>query len=202
MIGDGADDALLCGVELGVHRRGCGAVTGTTARSPGRGLAVPERGGGRRIRGVEASDRVLLIDLENAVGTIHVRSRILRAKVHALLQAVGPVHHALASYAQADPVGDTVVSVLAELGVAAWRVEQHDNAAEFALISHARYAYQQGCRTFAVASADRAFTALADLGAFDVLAWEGQQVSAKLEDRAQSVIRVARPTPIDPVPAQ
>ncbi|MFJ8965867.1 hypothetical protein ACIRG5_41410 [Lentzea sp. NPDC102401] len=142
---------------------------------------------------------MLLIDLENAVGTIHVRPRILRAKVHALLQAAGSVHHALASYAQADPAGDTVVSVL---GVAAWRVAQHDNAAEHALISHARYAYQQGCRTFTVASADRAFTALADLGMFDVLAWEGQQVAAKLEDRAQNVIRVARSAATELVPVR
>jgi hypothetical protein len=51
-----------------------------------------------------------------------------------------------------------------------------------------------------VASADRAFTALADLGVFDILAWEGLQASAKLEDRAQKVIRVARPTFSDPVP--
>lgn len=162
---------------------------------------MPERGEGRRIGGVEPSDRVLLIDLENVVGTVHVRPRVLRAKLRVLLQAAGPVHHALASYAQADPVDDAAVSVLAEMGVAAWRVAQHDNAAEFALIMHARYAYQQGCRTFTVASADSALTALADFGTFDVLAWEGQQVSAKLEDRAQSVIRVARPTLSEPVPA-
>lgn len=145
---------------------------------------------------------MLLIDLENAVGTIHVRPRVLRTKVHALLQAAGPVHHALASYAQADTAGDTVVSVLAELGVSAWRVAQHDNAAEHALITHARYVHQQGCRTFTVASADRAFTALADLGTFDVLAWEGQQVAGKLEDRAHEVIRVPRSAVTVPVSAR
>ena len=145
---------------------------------------------------------MLLIDLENAVGTIHVRPRVLRSKVHALLQAAGPIHHALASYAQADAAGDLVVSVLAELGVASWRVAQHDNAAEHALLTHARYAHQQGCRTFTVASADRAFTALADLGTFDVLAWEGQQVAAKLTDRANQVIRVERPAVAEPMPVR
>jgi hypothetical protein len=55
-----------------------------------------------------------------------------------------------------------------------------------------------GCRRFAVASADRAFTALADFGEFEILIWEDQPISARLEACAHHVVRVPRPllTPV------
>ncbi|MGZ3146297.1 hypothetical protein ACVDFE_30755 [Lentzea chajnantorensis] len=99
----------------------------------------------------------------------------------------------MAGYSHPDTHEDLTLSVLAELGIAACRVPQHANAAEHALLRHARYAHQQGCRSFAVASADRAFTALADYGEFDVLIWEGQPVAARLEACAHRVVRVPRP---------
>ncbi|MEU7481752.1 hypothetical protein AB0A63_37650 [Lentzea sp. NPDC042327] len=142
---------------------------------------------------MEATDKVLLIDLENVVGPNQPRPRLLRARVGALVAAAGPVHHVMAGYSHPGTHEDLTLSVLAELGVAACRVPQHANAAEHALLCHARYAHQQGCRSFAVASADRAFTALADYGEFDVLIWEGQPVAARLEACAHRVVRVPRP---------
>lgn len=136
------------------------------------------------------------------VGPNQPRPRVLRARVGALLVAAGPVHHVMASYSRDDTEDDFTVSVLAELGAAAWRVPHHANAAEHALLAHARYAHHQGCRSFAVASADRAFTALADYGQFDVLVWEDQPVSARLQASAHHVVRVPRPVLSAPVPVQ
>ncbi|ANZ39892.1 hypothetical protein BBK82_31480 [Lentzea guizhouensis] len=147
---------------------------------------------------MDATDKVLLIDVENAVGPNQPRPRVLRTRVSALVAAAGPVHHVMASYSHQDAHEDFTLSVLAELGVAAWRVPRHANAAEHALLCHARYAHQQGCRSFAVASADRAFTALGDYGDFEVLIWEDQPVSARLQTCARQVVRVPRPvlTPV------
>lgn len=63
-----------------------------------------------------------------------------------------------------------------------------------ALLSHARYAHARGCQTFSVASADHQFTALAELGEFDMIAWTGQNVSGRLRAAACQVRRVRRPS--------
>jgi hypothetical protein len=139
--------------------------------------------------------RVLLIDLENSVGAVRPRRRVLLARVEALLAAAGPVHHAVAGYGGADLADDPTASTLAELGVAALRVAPAPDAAEEVLLAHARRVHASlGCRAFVVASADRRFAELAELGRLELVAWEGQPVAARLEEAAHRVCRVSRPT--------
>lgn len=139
--------------------------------------------------------RVLLIDLENSVGAVRPRRRVLLARVEALLAAAGPVHHAVAGYGGADLTDDPTASTLAELGVAALRVTPAPDAAEEVLLAHARRIHASlGCRAFVVASGDRRFAELAGLGRLELVAWEGQPVAARLEEAAHRVHRVPRPT--------
>ncbi|CAO5240216.1 hypothetical protein [Frankia sp. AgKG'84/4] len=141
---------------------------------------------------MQADDRVLLIDLENMVGLVQPRPDLVRARVHALLEAAGPVHHALASYAQGEPSSDRGASVLAELRVAPWPVPAGKNAADDALLQHARYVHSRGGRTFTVASADHRFAELARWGQLDVLAWEGQPVARALTAAGAHLRRLPR----------
>ncbi|ACU36313.1 hypothetical protein KCV87_08150 [Actinosynnema pretiosum subsp. pretiosum] len=139
--------------------------------------------------------RVLLIDLENAVGAIRPRPRVLRGRVTALLGAAGPVHHAIAGYSGADLADDPTASLLAELGVGALRVAPAQDAAENALLSHAHRVHDAlGCRVFVVASADRRFAELAALGRLELLAWADQPIATKLLDVAHELTRVPRPS--------
>lgn len=92
-------------------------------------------------------ERVVLIDLENMVGT-NPRTPVLRSKVTALLEAAGPYHHAVVAYAASEDDGDTAASVLAALGVAPLRVEPGPDAAENALIRHASRMQASGCTRF------------------------------------------------------
>ncbi|GAB2994264.1 hypothetical protein [Saccharothrix stipae] len=143
---------------------------------------------------MDAAQRVLLIDIENAVGSVNPRPDLVRARVGALVRAAGSVHPVLACYSQSDPNSDAIVSVLAEMGIPTWLVTPGTDAAETALLSHARYVHARGCRAFSVASADHQFTALAELGEFDVIAWTGQKVSGRLHATARQVRRVPRPS--------
>ncbi|MBY8848321.1 hypothetical protein K7G98_06655 [Saccharothrix sp. MB29] len=135
---------------------------------------------------------MLLIDVENVVGPVNPAGAGALAH-RALLAAAGPVHHAMEGYSRQDPAGDRVVSVLAEMGVCTWVVPPGTDAAEKVLLAHARYAHDRGCRSFVVASADHGFTALRDLGTFDVVVWQEQEVSARLAAAARAVHRVPRP---------
>ncbi len=132
--------------------------------------------------------------MENAVGGKQPRPEVVRARVRSLIRAAGQVHHVMACYGQDDPANDTIVSVLAELGVPSWLVPSGPDAAESALLAHARYAHNRGCRTFSVASADHQFEALAELGEVDVIAWKDQPVSGRLCKIARQVRRVPRPS--------
>ncbi|MEU4807406.1 hypothetical protein [Actinosynnema sp. NPDC023587] len=137
--------------------------------------------------------RVLLIDLENSVGAVRPRRRVLLARVEALLVAAGPVHHAVAGYGGADLADDPTASALAELGVAALRVAPAPDAAEEVLLAHARRVHASlGCRAFVVASGDHRFTELAGMGRLEVVAWEDQPVAVRLEDAAHRIQRVPR----------
>lgn len=163
---------------------------------------------------MQADARVVLVDLENMVGAVRPRPALVRACVAVLRAAAGPAHHALACYSTADPATDGLVSVLAELGVAPWPVPPGPDAAETALLAHADYVYRQGGRTFCVASADRRFAALAELGRLEVLAWERQPIARRLIEAADvlrqlprpdtaiaGVPRIARPDELAKVPA-
>ncbi|MBE1467425.1 hypothetical protein [Kibdelosporangium phytohabitans] len=140
------------------------------------------------------TDRLVLIDLENVVG-FRPKPRTLRTRITSLLNATEPRHHAVAAYAADDAEDDHTASALAWLGVAPLRVPPGPDAAENALLAHAKRMRAQGCALFTVCSGDRAFTALADDGyaRIDVVIWEGQPISSKLEQVANHVRRLPRP---------
>ncbi|MGH4022625.1 MAG: hypothetical protein ACRDT0_25995 [Pseudonocardiaceae bacterium] len=140
------------------------------------------------------TDRLVLIDLENVVG-FRSKPRTLRARITALLDAAGPRHHAVAAYAANDAEDDPTASALACLNVAPLRVPPGPDAAETALLAHARRMQAEGCVLFTVCSSDRAFASLADSESaqVDVLIWEGQPVSSKLEQVVNHVHRLPRP---------
>lgn len=140
------------------------------------------------------TDRLVLIDLENVVG-FRPKPRTLRARVTALLDAAGPHHHAVAAYAVDDAGDDPIASALACLGVAPLRVAPGPDAAETALLAHAKLMQAEGCVLFTVCSSDHAFTALADTDAarIEVVIWQGQPVSGKLATVVDHVRRLPRP---------
>ncbi|MGW5051531.1 hypothetical protein [Actinokineospora sp. NPDC004072] len=153
---------------------------------------------------MNADDRVLLLDLEN-LGTVRLRPRPLRARLETLLAAAGEIHHAVAAYAL--PTGedaDPLASLLAELRIAPLRVPPGADAAEVALLAHARHVHAEGGRIFLVGSADGRFAELAGLGRVELLVWEGQPVATRLADLAHHVHRLTRPTgtPTDDAAAQ
>jgi hypothetical protein len=143
--------------------------------------------------GIGINDRVLLIDMENAVGSIRPRAAVVRARVTALRAAAGDVHHVVACYSAADPAAGEMVSVLAELGVAPWPVLPGRDAAETALLQHAHYVAGRGGRTFLVASGDHRFAELQQLGRLEVLAWNDQKLARKLTTAATQVHRIPKP---------
>lgn len=143
---------------------------------------------------MNADDRILLLDLEN-LGTVRLRPRPLRARLETLLAAAGEIHHAVAAYAlPTDDDSDPVVSLLAELRIAPLRVPPGADAAELALLAHARHVHAEGCRNFLVGSADGRFAELAGLGRVELLVWDGQPVATRLVDVARHVHRITRPT--------
>lgn len=148
---------------------------------------------------MNADDRILLLDLEN-LGTVRLRPRPLRARLETLLTAAGEIHHAVAAYAlptAALPTGDggdPLASLLAELRIAPLRVPPGTDAAELALLAHARHVHAEGCRIFLVGSADGRFAELAGLGRVELLVWESQPVATRLVNIAHHVHRIARPT--------
>lgn len=143
---------------------------------------------------MNADDRVLLMDLEN-IGTVRLRPRPLRARLETLLAAAGPIHHAVAGYTQpTGDGGDPLASLLAELRIAPLRVPPGTDAAELALLAHARHVHAEGGRIFLVASADRRFAELAALGRVELLVWDGQPIATRLADIAHHIHRIPRPT--------
>ncbi|MEU0529116.1 hypothetical protein [Amycolatopsis tolypomycina] len=142
----------------------------------------------------QSPPRVLLIDSENFFGTISPRPRLLRARLAALLTAAGPVHHAVAAFATTSETGDPLASLLAEHRVASLTVAPSPDAAEDALLAHARRVHDSlGRCCWLVASADHRLAALAELGRIEVLAWEGQPVADRLTNVAHATHRLARP---------
>ncbi|MFD9734957.1 hypothetical protein [Umezawaea sp. NPDC059074] len=143
---------------------------------------------------MNADEPVLLLDLEN-LGTAQFRPRPLRARLETLLAAAGGFHHAVAAYARPDTTeGDPLASLLAEPRIAPLRIPPGPDAAELALLSHARRIHAEGGRIFLVGSADRRFAELATLGRIELLAWDGQPVATKLIDVAHRVHRLVRPS--------
>jgi hypothetical protein len=147
---------------------------------------------------VNTDDRILLLDLEN-LGSATLRPRPLRARLATLLAAAGEHHHAVAAYAIAEGEPDPVASLLAELRIAPLCVRPGPDAAELALLAHARYVHAQGGRIFLVGSADGRFAELVALGRVELLVWDGQPVSTKLADVVHDIHRLTRPagTPVE-----
>ncbi|GAA2798702.1 hypothetical protein [Saccharopolyspora taberi] len=144
---------------------------------------------------MNADDRVALLDLEN-LGAARLRPRPLRARLEALLAVAGDIHHAAAAYALSDGHDtDPVASVLAELRIAPLRVPPGPDAAELALLAHARHVHSEGGRTFLVGSADGRFYELVALGRVELLVWDGQPVATKLAEAVHHIHRLTRPSP-------
>jgi hypothetical protein len=142
---------------------------------------------------VQPDDRVLLIDLENTVGSCRAKEALIRRRVGLLLSAAGPLHHAVASYAvKTIDASEAVASTLADLGVTAFPAPDEADAAEKALLRHAEHVHARGGRLFTVASGDHRFTALKSLGKFDILLFEGQPLSARLAKAGGAVRRIPR----------
>lgn len=139
------------------------------------------------------TDRVVLVDLENVVG-FRPKRRTLRTRMTALLDAAGPRHHAVAAYACIEDTDDVTASTLAALGVAPLRVTPGPDAAELALLAHARRMQADGCARFTVCSGDHAFAVLgdADASSLEVLVWQGQPVATGLAAAADHVRRLPR----------
>jgi hypothetical protein len=143
---------------------------------------------------VNSDDRLLLLDLEN-LGSDRLRARPLRARLETLLAAAGEIHHAVAAYALPEGAeGDPLASLLAELRIAPLRVATGPDAAELALLAHARHVHAEGGRNFLVGSADHRFAELVALGRVELVVWDGQPVAAKLAEVVHHVHRLARPT--------
>ncbi|AHH98708.1 hypothetical protein GCM10010174_79020 [Kutzneria viridogrisea] len=150
----------------------------------------------------EQATRVLLIDLENLLGSIKVRERALRASLEVLRATAGAeVHHTVAGYAVPDGEPDPIASLLAEYQIGPLRTSPHPDAADHVLLHHARRLHHGRVRNggpglvFLVASADRRFSELAEhgRGRLEVLACDGQPVAARLIEAAQVVHRMPRP---------
>ncbi|TKG59156.1 hypothetical protein [Prauserella endophytica] len=135
----------------------------------------------------------MLVDLENVVG-FRPKRRTLRTRMTALLDAAGPRHHAVAAYASLEDADDVTASTLAALGVAPLRVTPGPDAAELALLAHARRMQADGCARFTVCSGDHAFAVLgdADASSLEVLVWQGQPVATGLTAAADHVRRLPR----------
>jgi hypothetical protein len=84
--------------------------------------------------------------------------------------------------------------VLAELRVAPLPVPPGADAAEADLLRHAHHVHARGGRRFVVASGDRRFSALGALGSVELVLFEGQPLSRRLEQVADAVRRVPRPS--------
>lgn len=154
--------------------------------------AEPPADRGRPV--VNSDDRLLLLDLEN-LGSDRLRARPLRARLETLLAAAGEIHHAVAAYALPEGAeGDPLASLLAELRIAPLRVATGPDAAELALLAHARHVHAEGGRNFLVGSADHRFAELVALGRVELVVWDGQPVAAKLAEVVHHVHRLARPT--------
>ncbi|MFI9811424.1 hypothetical protein [Saccharothrix variisporea] len=138
--------------------------------------------------------RVLLIDLENVVGTLG-KPAALRSKVVALVDAAGLHDHIVAAFAKRPPSSDAIAATLTALGVVPIPVEPGPDAAEEALIAHAVGMHARGCRHFTVCSCDGAFARLADStdARLDVLVWQGQPIATRLRKVADTIRQVPRP---------
>lgn len=139
---------------------------------------------------------VLLVDAENVIGPSKPRLPVVRSRVQALLDAAGPLHHAVACYAHEWPANNTVTSALIELGVVPWPVPAGPDAAETALARHARYLATRGAQwRFLVASGDHRLAQVAEYGELHVLVWDAHSLASRLESAAAAVHRLTLPTP-------
>ncbi|GAA3357806.1 hypothetical protein GCM10020366_27350 [Saccharopolyspora gregorii] len=152
----------------------------------------------------------MLIDVENVIGGMAPRDDVIRARVGALLAAV-PGASAVAFFARHGGSEDERMSrTFRDLGVTPVLVDREPDAADNALLAHARALSGRGHERFVVASADGALARIADLGALRVLAWKHQPVARQLRSAATEIILLDRPeaapaasprTPSDSVPS-
>ncbi|MCA1194495.1 hypothetical protein [Saccharopolyspora sp. 6V] len=135
----------------------------------------------------------MLIDVENVIGGKAPRDDVIRARVSALLAAV-PGASAVAFFARHGDAEDERMSrTFRDLGVTTVLVDREPDAADNAILAHARTLSDRGHERFVVASADGALARIADLGALRVLAWKHQPVARQLRSAATEITLLDRP---------
>lgn len=161
--------------------------------------AEPFGGAGHRVaRGVPRMSTgprgVLLIDLENMVGQ-KAGPKVLGPRLDALLGHPGVGHVEVIAACGKDRVAQSGRELLATRGIRFLAVGNGKDAADRALLAEARRQAVNGCRRFLVASGDRIFVELADLGDLEILLWEDQPPlnANAYTRRAQAVHRLPRP---------
>lgn len=133
---------------------------------------------------------VLLIDLENMVGA-KAKLPSLTAKLDALTSKAPGVPAVAAC--GAGRVTKPGIAALDQRGIRLIRTDSTRDAADHALIDEARRLAASGCSKFLVASHDRAFAALADLGTLEIIAWQTPKLADVLTSRATQVHLLPRP---------
>jgi len=160
-------------------RAGTQAADGVGLTGPA--SAIPARGGRRPGRSA------LLIDLENFCPGSRRQKRVLAQLRHLLLLA-GPVDEVVAF--AATPVLARQATLLAAAGIRALGVRPGRDAADKALVAHAKQLAAAGTTRFVVASADHYFARVAKFGQLRVISTPDHPVSTVLAAAAHDV-RVA-----------
>jgi hypothetical protein len=144
------------------------------------------------------ADAVLLIDLENMIGS-KARANMLERKLDALLEYAGPAVPAVASCA-GSAVTDAGAKILASRHVSLHKVSGAKDAADKKLCAEATIRARQGCRRFLVASYDSGFGQIADLGSLEIIIWDtgNPKLAQKYSDRAAQIHRIPKPTASTP----
>lgn len=134
--------------------------------------------------GRQGGRSALLIDLENICQGSRRRERVLAQLRHLLLFA-GPVDEVVAF--AATPVLARQAALLAAAGIPAVGVHPGPDAADKALVAHAKQLAAAGTTRFVVASADHYFARVAQLGQLRVISTPDHPVSKVLAAAAHDV---------------
>jgi hypothetical protein len=158
-----------------------------------------------------SGDAILLIDLENMIGS-RAKQNMMERKLDALLGHAGAGTPAVAACA-GSAITDVGTQLLASRHVKLHKVSGAKDAADKKLREEAASHAGEGCRRFLVASYDSSFGQIADLGRLEIIVWDtaNPKLAQKYAQRAAEVHRVPKPTtsaptspvqPPEPLPAR
>ncbi|APU15223.1 hypothetical protein [Actinoalloteichus fjordicus] len=139
---------------------------------------------------------LLLIDVDNVIGGNNPRPETVTSHVQALTAVVEAATNTrptiAAGYRRPESGSAAIADALRALDVTALPVAEGRDASDNALLRWAAETRTESTRFF-VASADRAFAAVAEWGSLEVVVWDEQPVAGVLSRSARRVHRVARP---------